>query len=204
MRLIKHFGLVASTVVAAMAFIAASSASATEWTHLCRSTKPILLCNEPAFTIHLVATGPLLDSSLVNIKCESSLLKATLLDLGKPQIGHITDLTYTGCKTHGGTNCTVETLLKGLLLFLKLNLNDAHVEYHGTTLRIHCGELVDCAYGNLPTLLALSTTETAVATVHANTTVTKDTVHSGAFCPSSSTWLALYTSLTGEPLYIES
>jgi hypothetical protein len=204
-RPIKMFGLTAIAVVAAMAFIGVSSASATLSTQICTVPDTAnLKCLTAATTVHGIATEPLLDSSLVNVKCESSLAKASLLGLGNPQVAHIEDLTWTGCKTHGGTNCTVTTNLKGLLLILKLSLSDAHVESHGTTVTVKCGELINCSYGNLPVLLALSTTETAAATLHASTTVTRDTAHSGAFCPSSSTWLALYTSLTGEPLYIES
>jgi hypothetical protein len=199
------FGLAALAAVAAMAFIGVSSASATLDTQICSVPDTAKLkCITAAEKIHGVAKEPLLHSSLVNVKCEESLVKALLLELGKPQVAHIEALTWTGCKTHGGTNCTVTTNLLGLLLILKLKLDDAHVESHGTTVTVKCGELINCSYGNLPVLLALSTTETAAATVHANAIVTRDTAHSGGFCPSSSTWLALYESLAGEKRYIES
>jgi hypothetical protein len=204
MRLIKHFGLATIAAVAAMALVA-SAASATLSTQICSESEPSTLrCITAAAQFHLFAVEPLLDSSLVNVKCESSLAKGTFLGLGSPQIAHLEVLLFHNCKTHGGTNCTVTTELLGLFLILKLSLSDAHVESHGTAVTVKCGELINCSYGNLPVLLALSTTEAAAATLHASTTVTRDTAHSGAFCPSSSTWLALYTSLVGQPRYIES
>lgn len=194
-RYLKMFGLAAIAAVAAMAFIGASSASATQSTQICNEPSGTLACpaGKATTTLHGVATEPLLHSSLVNVKCESSLVKASLLALGNPQVAHLEELTWTGCKTHGGANCTVTTLLKGLFNILKLSTTDAHAKSTGgTVVLVECGIFIHCSYGGEPTLLA----EGSPADLKANTVVTSAVGHPSFFCPETSTWLALYKSLT--------
>jgi hypothetical protein len=210
------FGLAAVAAVAAMAFLGAGTATATNSTHLCKKpAQADLKCptGEAATEVHGIATEPLLDSSAVNVKCESSLAKATLGVLGSPQIALITDLTWTNCKTHGGTNCTVTTLLKGLLKILKLSSSDAHVtgvpadaNHTGTTVLVECGVFIHCSYEATAstTLLALPLTGSEVAILHAKTAVTASTTHDSFFCPKTSEWLALYASLTATDVHFAS
>jgi hypothetical protein len=201
-RLIKMFGLAAIAAVAAMAFIGASSASATNSTAACNENSVALACpaGKLSSSIHATATNPLLHSSIIDVLCSSSLISATVLDLGtapNPQIGHTTALTWTSCHRHSGAACTVTTILEGLLLALKTKANFATLQSHLNAVRVQCGALVDCTYEGLPTLEALSATATDKGITHANTTVEKSTKnHPKSFCPNTSTWLALYESLT--------
>jgi hypothetical protein len=190
------FGLAAIAAVAAMAFIGVPSASANNSTALCNEASEALACPgaQLTTTLHGTASEPLLHTSIVNVKCTSSLAKISVLGLGNPQSGHLEELTWTGCKTHGGTNCTVTTLLKGLLNGLKLSTTHAHIESDGNTaVLVKCGESLHCIYAGKPTLLA----EGSPADLKANTTVTEVAAHGEKFiCPNTSTWLALYTNLS--------
>lgn len=196
MRYLKTFGLAAVAAMAAMAFVGASSASANQSTALCKEASALLACPAAQLvtSLHGVAENPLLHSSLVNVLCASSLVKASVLGLGKPQVAHLQELTWTGCHTHGGTGCTVSTLLTGLFNVLKLSTTDAHAtSTGGTVVLVECGAFIHCSYGGTPTLLA----EGSPAVLKASTTVKRDeTGHASFFCPETSTWLALYKNLT--------
>lgn len=199
MKLIRCFGLATATAMVAMAFIGSSSASATYATVICNEESSSLECpvEKRTTTIHAVASEPLLHTSTVDIKCTSSLLKASVLELGNPQVMHLEELTWAGCKTHGGTNCEKKTVLLGLFNILKLSTSDAHVtSTGGTVVLVKCGSFIHCHYGGKFTLLALSANGPAVATLHANTTMSLDDHDLNDICPSTITWLALYDSLT--------
>jgi hypothetical protein len=201
MRLIKKLGLAGIAAVAAMAFIGASPASANKDTVICVENSP-LVCPAGKFAteIHATATKPLLHSSIVDILCESSLISAKLGGLGtapNPQIATVTALTWATCHRHSGAACTVSTILEGTLLILKTKPDFALVESHLNAVRVQCGALVDCTYEGLPILEALSADATTKGVTHAKTTVIKSTKnHPKSFCPNTSTWLALYESLT--------
>jgi hypothetical protein len=189
------FGLAAVAAVAAMAFVGVSSAGATGNTALCNANEATCAAGNLTTTLHGVASNPLLETSSVDVKCESSLSKASVLALGNPQVAHLESLTWTGCKTHGGSNCTVSTSLLGLLNGLRLSSTDAHVKSTGvTTVLVECGAFIHCSYAGEPTLLA----EGAPADLKASTTVTASTDpdHDSFFCPTTSTWLALYENLS--------
>jgi hypothetical protein len=190
MRFIRIFSITAITVAAATASISVATATATQSTGLCKSNVEVLACSNLATEIHAVAEEPLLHTSIVDVKCKESLARATVLTLATPQVLHLSELTWKSCKTHGGTNCTVATLLLGLLTALKLNTTDAHVQSTGgTAVLVSCGEFIHCVYAGEPVLLA----EGAPADLKANTTVNGVATHGEKlFCPSTSTWLALY------------
>jgi hypothetical protein len=185
-----------------MAFIGVSSASATFDTAVCNENSVPLACPAEQLTgeIHAVAVNTLWHSSIIDMLCNSSLLKATVLGLGAApnlQTAHVTSLTWSGCHRHSGAACTFQTVLSGLLLLLKTKANSATAQFHLTALRIQCGALIDCTYEGLPTLEALSATATDKGIIHANTTVEKSAKnHPKSFCPNTSTWLALYESLS--------
>jgi len=207
-RLIRIFGLTAIVAMAATA-VGVSSASAggsQGWSSLfCNSVPQIstLLCNEPTTTIHAVASNPLLHSSVVDVKCSSSLIKANALGLGtapEPQLISLEELTWTGCETHSGTKCTVETVLLGEFTFLKLSLSDGHVtSTGGTVVKVECGAFAQCAFGGTPTVLelgaSLSGNPSHAGLLHVNAAVENDADHTGIFCPLEATWLALYEAL---------
>jgi hypothetical protein len=206
------FGLAAVAAVAAMAFIGVSGASANEATALCKVKElPCAVGNQwkEKEKFHSLAENPLLDSSSVNVLCKYSLVTAESLGLaakGTRLLVHILELKWIECHTHGGTNCTVTTVLLPLLLVLKLSNTDAHVQSTknatgglGTVL-VECGIFIHCSYAGEPTLLA----EGDPADLTANTVVTASTAHDSFFCPEKSTWLALYKSLANENVYISS
>lgn len=205
MRPVKHVGLAMMTALIA-GWAVTPSAMATNSTGICTLSSESLACPTGYLTwsVRATAVNPLLHTSMVNVKCESSVLKADLLALGNPQVAHLEELTWTGCKTHGGTNCTVTTLLMGLFNLLKLSSSDAHVKSTGgTVVEVECGVFLDCAYGGEPTLLGLSAWQPFYfGLLHANTSLTENAWHSDAFCPASSTFLATYETLFAE--YIRS
>jgi hypothetical protein len=209
MRLVKTFGPAVITALTAMALIGASSASAggpSKWSSLFCNSVPqtsTLLCDVPTTEIHAVASNPLLHSSVVDVKCSSSLIKADALGLGtapEPQLINLEELTWTGCETHTGSKCTVETVLLGEFTFLKLSLSDGHVtSTGGTVVKIVCGAFIECAYGGTPTVLelgaSLSGTPSHAGLLHVNAVVENNVDHTGVFCPNEATWLALYEAL---------
>jgi hypothetical protein len=199
MRSIRPFGILTVAAVAAMALVGASSAAATQSTALCNVNESPCAAANGTTSVHLIATNPLLHTSSIDLKCESSLLKASILALGNPQVLHLEELTWIGCKSHGGTSCNVSTVLKGLINILKLSSTDAHWKFIGgnTVWLVECGAFIHCSYGGEPTYLLLSAElPTHTGTLHANTTVTASNDHDSFFCPSTSTWLALYESLS--------
>jgi hypothetical protein len=196
MRLIKILG----AAVIAAAFIGASSASATQTTGLCNeNTESLSTCGSPTTTAHLVSTEPLLHSSIVDVTCASSLAKVSLLASGKPQLAHIEELTWTGCKRHSGANCEVKTPSLGSLTILKLSTTDAHVQSTGgTAVFVKCGFFIRCVYVGVPTFLL----QGSPADLKIETAVEGTTEHAESWCPKTSIFLALYTSLSN--VYIRS
>ena len=208
MTYLKPLGLAAIAALTSVALIAASPASATQSTALCIEPSVTLACpaGKLTTTLHAVATTPLWDSSIANIKCASSLFKASVLGLGTAptaQVIHLEELTWTGCETHGGTACEVKTLLLGLINLLKLSTKDAHAtSTGGTVVNLHCGAFINCSYGGNTILLMEDPTGSSGADLKANTVVNADTVHPHSFCSSTVTFLALYINLV--PVYIRS
>jgi hypothetical protein len=177
-------------------------------TALCKSDEGgDLNCQEGNLVteIHAVAKNPLLHSSIVDVLCNESLAKAEVSGPGKPQIAHLTALTWTECHRHSGAACTVTTILLGLILGLKTKANFATLQSHDSAVRVQCGAFINCVYEGLPTLDGLGADlPTHAGIAHANTTVIKssDPDHVSSICPSTSTWLALYESL--KDVYVKS
>lgn len=193
MRLIKMFGLAAITMVAAMAFVGASSATAMP-TQLCNNHDGALdECSSPTTSLHAVATNPLLEPSFgSHVTCSSSLAQANVGKLASPQVVNLTSLTWSGC-VQSGEPCEVTTKKLGTGLVLKLSLTEAEVEFHNTEVLVECeASGLHCVYGGLPVLDATPSSGGQKATLHANVSLTKV---SGFFCPSSAVWNALYVSL---------
>jgi len=155
MRLIKVFGLVAISAIAAMAFIGVSSAIAGN-TAICKTNEGgALTCAEANQwkKIHAVANDPVILSAGGNVLCTSSLLEFTLLGLGAPQTGHVNSLTWNECVYKEALKCTVTTIALGTLLFLKTAVNLGVSQFHNMKLLIECGifsPFVDCIYEGLP------------------------------------------------------
>jgi hypothetical protein len=204
-RLIKTFGLAAIVTVAATAFIGVSAAAAGN-TALCKSNEAgALTCADvnKAISIHAVATD-LVFLSAVNILCGSSLLQATVLPLGAPQVAHITSLTWNDCLL-GATTCIVTVLKLGLILLLKTAANLGDALFHDTEWRVQCGIFVNCEYGGLFVLHLLGSSAFGDGpSGNGGTRGTKTELGSGnsdAPCPET-LWDVFYESLT--PVYVKS
>jgi hypothetical protein len=102
------FGLAAIAAVAAMAFIGASSASATV---LCKTaTVPCPEKYGVGTIIEGTATNATLTSNLATVVCGHSVTKTEIEKAGggaETVTGKITSLTFTSCATTAGVPCTV-------------------------------------------------------------------------------------------------
>lgn len=180
MKLIKMLSLIAIGVAAAMAFIGATSASATFPTQLC--TEHVELeCQDGAATtsVHQVlATGTVgkLLSSLVTVLCLGVLAEAGIgrfvswgeiggikyiygsAELDDPQTVQFTYLSFTGCGT-GSThnNCTVTTEELSVADLLKTGLDSGSLTLLNGRIRLECPNLgIDCKYDTAGSLFAAS------------------------------------------------
>jgi hypothetical protein len=142
------FGLAALAAVAAMAFVGATSASATFDTQLCKVDSG-LLCSEPQTHVHNVlvpgTVGELLAG--IDVLCLGVLAENEALGLGKPQVIHTTTLTFSGCGTGSlHSNCTVTVQEQPLSHLLKTGVNaGVLVNLSGRT-RLQCTGGIDCVY----------------------------------------------------------
>ncbi len=119
------FGLAGLVVVAAMAFVGATSASATT-TQLCKVHKEPCPAGSAVTSIHMVNVGavPVLLNSTADVLCLSVLAVGTPLELASPQIVDVTQFTFSNCGTNAAhNNCTVTALELPKLSVLKTALN---------------------------------------------------------------------------------
>jgi hypothetical protein len=202
------FGLAAVAAVAAMAFIGASSASATFSTALCTEASGTLACpaGKLASSVHFVAKDPLLLTTLVNVLCKEALFSGTVENSGllatapEPLGISIGELKYIECETTTKIACTIKTEHLGLLDLLKTaadlgTLVDLPLGGSYTEVKVVCGSVINCTYkGENLTGHALSATATTTGHVtYSNSPVTKT---GGILCPSESKLHALFESLT--------
>ena len=153
MRLIKMLGIAALAAVAAMAFLGATSASATN-TQLCK-THTGLTCGagNGVTSHHMVLTSGTVGKILaaINILCLGILIQATPLGLGNPQSIHanaVEGLMFTGCGTGAAhDNCTVTVQEVPLLDLLKTGLDEGILTATSGRTRLQCPGLgLDCVY----------------------------------------------------------
>ena len=150
MRLVKMFGLAAVAAVAALAFVGATSASATD-TQLCKVHTGLTCEAGNAVTSHHMvlasgSIGKLL--AAINVLCLGILIEATPLGLGNPQLIHTTSFTFTGCGTSSAhNNCTVTTLEQPLANLLKTGLDEGVLAFTNGQLGTVCANLgINCVY----------------------------------------------------------
>lgn len=154
MRLIKPFGL-AALIMAVIAAIGASSASAERPTELCKvhTEKSQLECPEGEGVTedhqHLaLGTVWKLLGGAFTILCLNALKLATPLELGEPQLIHTLKLTVTGCGTNAAhDNCTVTADELPLLYLLKTALDQGVLTAVDGSFRVQCANLgINCLY----------------------------------------------------------
>jgi len=151
MRLIKMFGLAAVAVVAAMAFIGASSASAEKETQLCKIHTGLTCgAGNAATSIHAVLkTGTVLKFlASINVLCLGFLMEATALGLALSQDVHSLNMSFTGCgtgSTHSNVAITVPIGQQPLFMALKTGLDLGLLTVLSGQLRVVASNLgLDC------------------------------------------------------------
>jgi hypothetical protein len=152
MRLIKMFGLAAMAAVSAMAFVGATSASATN-TQLCTAYTGLLCgAGNGATSVHtvLVPGTVLLILGVIDVLCLGFLMEATPLGLGNPQSFHSLSQSFTGCgtsNTHNNCTVTIPAGQQPLLNLLKVGLDIGVLTGTSGQLRVVCGNIgLDCLY----------------------------------------------------------
>jgi len=206
MKPMKMFGLAAIAAVAAMAFVGASSASAT-FTQLCvkhnSTTNLVCPAGSARTDIHLtLAAGQVsrLLSSVATILCLELLVKATALDLAIQQQVHVLEKFAGGCgsdASHDNCEFTVEEL--PLSNLLKTGLDEGSLTATNGQLRIICEDVggfidLDCKYNTTGILFA-------AGAQHVTADKTKVTEVGDKFtCPNTSTLDWLLKAL--EPTYV--
>jgi hypothetical protein len=197
-KMIKLFAVAASVAVALIIAPAAMAGS----TSLCRTNEEPCAAMKQYAAIHLIATNPVIETSFgFNVTCTSSLLSASLLALGSPQVGHISEMKWTGCVDSAeGGECEVITTEVGLIEFLKTAANLATAKFKKTNILVQC-ELVPihCIYGGEPVLHGLSAELPAHAGLISAAGLTLAKV-GGFFCPVTTKYNAKYEYL--EDVYI--
>jgi hypothetical protein len=142
-------------------------------------------------------TEAVLKTNLVNVKCPTSTAEGkTTAESGEPLPGEVTALSFSGCKTEGGTTCTVTTQNLPYAASLK-----ATGEGNGTltvtnpSVKVVCGFVLSCAFGTEP----LEVKGGAPAKVIAKEVVPNS--GGGSVCPETAKWSATYTVTAPEPAY---
>jgi hypothetical protein len=212
MKYVKMLGLAAVAAAALMAFVGASTASAT------------VLCKTPASpqpgettgticpggwaygantAIHAVNIGTVkLDTSFKTIECTGSTLGGeTNAEEGSPLTGPEGTLTFTGC------NCTVTVLKAGTVAIEWIpDTHNGTVTSTGNETTTSCKTIfgtVHCIYVTSATHVGTLTGGNP-ATLSASATIPVDAEHSNGLCPQESKWTASYEVTTPKPLYVAS
>lgn len=197
------FGLVAIAAVSAMAFVGATSAAA-EPTALCTVNTALICPAGNIYTGHIEAKAvgsPELLNETENVKCTGSTVLGNALGLANPLVGHLESLTFTGCKSANGFNCTTTTPVLGTLLLLKTAPNLGTLQSHTTEVTVSCASgLLKCRFGGLPTLHAeggnpglITASKAALGIIAKEGFVT---------CPKTAEWDAKYEIVLPKPIFI--
>jgi hypothetical protein len=195
-------GLAGVAAIAAMAFVGASSAMANGPTALCKTNEEPCQAANLTGHVHFESVGePTLSTTSPNltIKCLSSLALGDAEELGNPTGVTLTQLTWTGCYTAPfvSHNCTVTTVVPGLIDVLRTLPNLGTATALGTEVKVTCGAVINCIYGG-PTITGL-TVEGALhngSASHGKLKAPGIAVPKvKGLCPSASTWNAEYESL---------
>lgn len=200
MKLVKMFGLAVTMAVAAMALVGATSAIGS--TQLCtvHSAATCGAGNETK-SVHMVTVGePLLHTSLVDVRCVSSLGVGAPGALGATQEAPTSELTWIECGRGTNTthNCTVKTLKNPTFDVTRTALNLGTAVALGAEVLVECGAFIHCTYGGAE--VKGFTVEGALhqaGSGHGMFTAAALSVPNvgGFLCPATSEWTALYEPL---------
>ena len=194
------FGLAAVAAVAAMAFVGATSASATD-TELCLNHEPPeLICDERANFVEMLGAGVLL-ADPVDVLCLHVFGAAEALELADPQLIHVEELEFNNCGTKAShSNCTVQVTELPLALLLKTGLDAGVLTGDNGVTLVDCQNIdifgvdIECTYDATGLSLAvgaqhLTADDTAVSEVG-----------SDFLCPDDPTLDGLL--VTEDPVYV--
>jgi hypothetical protein len=195
------FGLAAIAAVAAMAFIGASSASATV---LCKTaTVPCPEKYEAGTIIEGTATNATLTSNLATVVCGHSVTKTKVENAGGAAAtvtGSITTLSFTSCATTTGVPCTVtvEKLPFKAEVHWTVGANGTLTAESGGTgsprASVVCAGLISCTFEKA--LYTLPVDGGNPASVTANKVSLERTPFGGTpLCGTESFWDAKYVSV---------
>jgi len=215
MKYLKVFGLAAVAAVVAMAFIGASSASATALCSVNEAKCPTeaQLGAGTVIEAHLkTGTKAVLETSLATVECSKSVTKGkTTTGAAETVKGVIEELSFEECQTKTGeTKCTVGSALNlpynGSIVALgsgngKLTVTKGTGGGNpGAT--VTCLGVIECTFRTPSAVLKVFGGNPAVAKAEA-ITLSEHSV--GLKCPASETtakWTAEYEVLKPNPLFI--
>jgi hypothetical protein len=182
-----------SIAAALMAFLGAGTASATQ---LCATTGTGPECAgaagkfEYSGTITGTSTNAKLATNLANYECSDS--AATVVansSTGAPILGAVTALSFSGCHTQLGVECTVT--VKNLPYDASLEGKTLTVtDPVGAGAKVVCGTTLSCEFLTKEARLTVTNGSPTVA-VAKEVELSHET---GAICPSTATWSATYSA----------
>jgi hypothetical protein len=215
-RYVKVLMLAAVAATAIMAF-GASSASATALCTVNAGTHCPAESMEPSGTdIHTVlapGTSATLTSSLVDVHCTTSTVTGETENTGGTEellLGEITALSFSGCKTTGGTNCTVTVV--GVSSTITPTATVEATDHEGNGImeidpeegktapgaKVVCGLFINCTFES-PEGFLLDMEGGAPAHVTASE---EELDRSGGICPATASWDATYEVTSPTPAYL--
>jgi hypothetical protein len=204
--------------VAAMAVIGVSSAMATN-TVLCEENVLVCPAGKKLEHVHIegLALNPELSGKFFGItgtiKCEHSVFLGKALLLAAPLVVHIELIDFTGnCHILGpfiNEPCAeFKSEALGLLDVLKTAPNLGQATSLGTTIKMHCGGLINCVLGGEPAFHALGSegalSSSSLGSLTSPTGGAVVSNISGSVCPEggSSRWTAKYSILLPHQAFI--
>jgi hypothetical protein len=214
MRLTKALGLAIMAALVAMAFLGASNASAQHQIALCKSL--VVLCGadelwKAGTEILALAANPKLETSIGNITCEDSKVKAKLsTTLGNPLVASNPEVSFGVLPTPTlGTGCTgicvngnpnsIHVQLEKLEVIVEA-INKYSLRGTGLALILNC-PFGTCVYRGVDLVSPIKHDGTHLEHPNADNlplaefaeTLNRQTSHGGSiFCPSTSKWTASY------------
>jgi hypothetical protein len=202
MKYVKMLGLAAVAAAALMAFVGASTASATV---LCANNGSTTACSSKyaagtAIKAENEGTATL-TTSFKNIECTGSNVEGTTSNTGKSGeavSGSVSSLTFTGC------NCEVKVLKTGSLSVTWISGTDnGTLKSSGAEVTANCSTIfgtVHCIYATSSTDLGTLTGGTTAKMDISSADIPRLTTN--ALCDESANWDATYKVTSPDSLFV--
>jgi hypothetical protein len=197
MKPVKALGLLAIAVFVVIALVGTSSAMAS--TALCKVDENPCAAENRLTQVHFDAEPILIHTNLMDYECDAHLV-GEVGELAESQIITATALQYTNCNQ--GCTRTVEGL--GKFSVKRTAEEKATITGSGFKIHVQCGSTINCTYAfnelTGTVLGALLTGDTGHIT-YSEATLEKV---GGFLCPTEARLNALFKSLEGTSIYVES